>query len=75
MLFFAAIMLVFGLYVGFSSADWTGAALWLSIAVFFGCFGSMTLNLVPRLQRFVLVFGLFAGVIAFILALRMTLGM
>ncbi len=74
MLLFAALMLGFGLYVGITGSDWAAAALWLALAGFMGCFGALMLNLVPRLQRALLVFGLIAGALAFVLALRMTVG-
>ncbi len=74
MLLFAAIMFGFGLYVGISGPNWEGATLWLALAGFMGCFGALMLNLLPRLHRALLVVGFIAGALAFVLAVRMTLG-
>ena len=74
LLLFAGLMLGFGLFVGVTQQAWWDAAFWLSLAGFMACYGALMLDLLPRLQRLMLVLGLASGGLAVLLALRMTIG-
>ncbi len=73
LLLFAGLMLGFGLFVGVGQHAWWDAAFWLSLAGFMACYGALMLDVLPQLQRLLLVLGLASGGLALVLALRMTI--
>jgi hypothetical protein len=73
LLIFAAIIFGFGLFWGVTRQTWQDATLLLSIAVFMGCYGTIMLNALPRLHRWLLLIGLVAGGTAFMVAVFMVL--
>jgi hypothetical protein len=75
LLLFAALMLGLALFLGIVRQDWSNAGLWGAIAVFMACYGALTLDALPRLQRLLLIVGLLAGGVALWLALRATIGL
>lgn len=74
-LLFAGLMLALGLFAGFVRQAWRDAALWFAVAVFMACYGAITLDLLPRLQRLLLGIGLLAAAAAFWLAFQSTLAL
>ncbi len=73
LLLFAGLMLGLGLFVGLRQAAWWDAAFWLSLAGFMAFYGALLLDVLPQLQRLLLVLGLASGGLALVLALRMTI--
>lgn len=74
MLLFAAIALGLSITMGVRQQAWRDVAFWLALAIFTGCYGAITLNALPRLQRLFLILGLAAGGVVFSLALQASLG-
>lgn len=74
MLLFAAIAAGLGIVVGVGQQSWRDAIFWLALAIFSACYGAITLNAWPRLQRLLLILGLAAGGVVFWLALQASLG-
>ncbi len=73
LLIFAAIIFVFGLFVGIAQQALRDAVTLLSIAVFMGCYGVIMLNKLPHLHRGLLILGLASGVAGFVVAVLMML--
>jgi hypothetical protein len=69
LLLFALFLLGLGLFLGVARSQWVEAALWVSLAIFLGCYGAIMRDLLPHLHRVLLVIGFAAGGIAFVLAL------
>lgn len=74
MLIFAGFLGALALVLGFGRNAWRDAALWLALAVVLACYGSIVLNQLPRLHRWLLILGLVAGGIAFWLAVQASFG-
>lgn len=72
-LLFAALMLGLGLFLGLARQAWRDAVLWLAIAAFMACYGTITLGVWPRLHKFLLGLGLIAAALAFWFALQAAL--
>ncbi|GAC1357371.1 MAG: hypothetical protein NVSMB42_16410 [Herpetosiphon sp.] len=67
MLLFGALMLGLALYLVWTH-QWLNAGLWLTVAVFSGCYGAIVSLPHRRWDKLLLLVGLLAGVIAFCLA-------
>ena len=71
MLVIGVITGLMALWISFAQGAWMDAALWYAVAVFAGSFGGLLGNASERWHRPLVVIGLTAGVLAFLLALRM----
>lgn len=69
LLLFALFLTGLGLFLGLARGQWQEAGMWIALAIFLGCYGAITLDLLPRFHRLLLVIGFAAGGIAFVLAL------
>lgn len=69
-LLFAALLLGLGLFLGLARQAWRDAALWLALATFMACYGTITLGALPKLHKLLLGVGLIAATLAFWLAVQ-----
>ena len=71
MLIFAGITVLLALWMSLGRGAWADSALWFALAAFFGSYGALLGGAPERWHRPLLVLGLGAGLIAFVLALRL----
>lgn len=65
---FAALVLGLSIFLAVRRA-WSDAALWLAVAIFMACYGTIQLDLLPRWRALLLGIGLVAGGAALLIAL------
>lgn len=72
MFLWAAVTLVLALWLGLGQRNWDDGLMWLGVSIFSACFGGLLGGAAERWHRPLLVVGLAAGVVAFVMALRAT---
>ena len=71
MLIFAALMLALGLYL-LATRQWLNGLLWLTIAIFIGCYGTLMSSRSSRWDKILLGIGALAALTAFGLVMKLT---
>lgn len=72
MFLWAALILVLALWISVGQGRWGDAVMWYAVALFSACFGGLLGGVGERWHRPLLIVGLFAGIVAFVMALRAT---